>query len=312
MHKSHKPKGFTLVELLVVIAIIGILIAMLLPAVQAAREAARRLQCTNRLKQLSTAFHNYHSTYGHFPPGALISNELSWNVFILPYIEQESLHERFSFDEGYFYEEFPATAAKVKQANALNLISGFMCPSATQLKAAHDSAAVDGEMTYTSHYYGVAGPVGSKAPGVQYDYRPNMPYVNGHIATTGVLLLDDSVSIDEITDGTSNTFMLSEIANPKPKTNPQIGYGPPAGGDGASWVRGFGFGSGISSIKSVNYGINMIASYYNYNTFSSLHSGGGANFARADGSVSFVSQDLDLQLYKATCTRNEGEVEIAQ
>ncbi len=102
--------GFTLVELLVVIAIIGILIALLLPAVQAAREAARRSQCTNNLKQLSLAMHNYHDTFGVFPPGSLgdpawtgnyniYDGHFGWPVFILPFVEQQALHERIDFNK---------------------------------------------------------------------------------------------------------------------------------------------------------------------------------------------------------------------
>jgi prepilin-type processing-associated H-X9-DG protein len=134
----------------------------------------------------------------------------------------------------------------------------------------------------------------------------------GEIATSGVLLVTGNVSISEIIDGTTNTFMLGEIANPIAGANTSEN-----GGDAASWVRGVGNWAinnvtGISSIKSVKYGINMIGDEFNNFTFSSLHSGSGANFARADGSVTFVSQDVDVQIYKATCSRNESEVETVK
>lgn len=103
-HRSiRSPAAFTLVELLVVIAIIGILIALLRPAVQSAREPARRVQCANNLKQLALALHAYHASVGSFPPGAIVENNLSWNVFLLPYIEQQNLYDQFDFSSGEFY-----------------------------------------------------------------------------------------------------------------------------------------------------------------------------------------------------------------
>ena len=191
----NRNHGFTLVELLVVIAIIGILIAMLLPAVQAAREAARRLQCSNRMKQLVMAIHNYESSYSLLPPGARLDNELPWTVFILPYIEQESLYERFSFESGSFSKTFPPAAPKRKQEHALNLISDFICPSATKDMAAHNSSKVPeniGEQTHTKHYFGITGPVGAKGGGTNY---PSVTGYYGEIGTTGCLImLDDQAA----------------------------------------------------------------------------------------------------------------------
>jgi len=95
MNRRLSKRAFTLVELLVVIAIIGILVALLLPAIQAAREAARRTQCINNIKQLSLGMHNYHDTYKRFPRGAFATNRIAWSVRILPFIEENTLYDKF-------------------------------------------------------------------------------------------------------------------------------------------------------------------------------------------------------------------------
>lgn len=310
-----RHKGFTLVELLVVIAIIGILIALLLPAVQAAREAARRAQCTNNLKQLVLATHNYESAHKHFPPGALISNGLSWNVFVLPYIEQQDLYDKFDFNAGAFNGP-PNREGPNKSINALNPVNDFFCPSATVRIASHPSSTMeDGRKTYNTHYFAVAGP---KIPGSNfYEYvtSPTTQYPKadkyGGYALDGVMYLDSTTRIRDITDGTTNTFMLGEIAFNNYNT---YSLGLIGGGDGANWVRGWATFGGTSSTKNVVEGINIMPvgnGVYNFNdmAFSSMHPD-GAHFARCDGSVTFVNEDVSMDVYRATCSRAKGELEV--
>ena len=252
-----KRNAFTLVELLVVIAIIGILIALLLPAVQAAREAARRLQCSNNLKQLVLAMHNYEGTHNVLPPTAFeyvqndstkTGNELSWNCFILPFIEKMAICEQLSFVSGEFHHPRngdrrggPDADGKFKSLVAVNPIEAFFCPSATNRIAAHGSSTPlnPTRKTYNSHYFGVAGP--KISPGLPnpwgYEYQNIGSY--GGYAQDGVLYNDSAVKFSEITDGLSNTFMLGEMAMHEDNV-----YGSTAnwyGGDGANWVRGISF-----------------------------------------------------------------------
>ena len=319
-----KRNGFTLVELLVVIAIIGILIALLLPAVQAAREAARRLQCSNNLKQLVLALHNYEGTHGVLPPTSfvydgkqLMGNELSWNCFILPFIEKMAIYEQLSFVPGQFHADpnrqgGPDADGKYKSLVAINPIEAFFCPSAQNRIAAHGSSTPQNPVrkTYNSHYFGVAGPkIPSGLPN-QWGYEYKSGNYGGY-AQDGVLFNDSAVKFSDITDGLSNTFMLGEMAMHEDNV-----YGSTAnwyGGDGANWVRGISFG-GMASSKNVLFGVNVMpsaAGFYDFNDlpFSSMHPG-GAQFAKCDGSVSFVDEDVAMGVYWATCSRHKGEPEV--
>jgi prepilin-type N-terminal cleavage/methylation domain-containing protein len=150
--KAEVRRGFTLVELLVVIAIIGILIALLLPAVQAAREAARRMQCSNNLKQIGLGLHNYHDTFGTFPPGASQDQYLGYATRLLPFMEQKPLYDRVDFENVYSTPNNYAVGAV--------RVDAFLCPSSSEFTSKHTAEQANGQRCYTIHYYGNTGPVG--------------------------------------------------------------------------------------------------------------------------------------------------------
>jgi len=189
----NSRRGFTLIELLVVIAIIGVLIALLLPAVQAAREAARRSQCTNNLKQIGLALHNYHGVHNSFPmgssraPQALNPSQMAWwgdwsaHSMLLPFLEQQPLYNAANFSVTALGHD----PAGLMNATVVNTrLSGFLCPS-------------DGNAgrNYTNSYYASAG---------------TTTHRHHHIDFTGVFARNVSYGLADITDGTSNTIAFSE------------------------------------------------------------------------------------------------------
>ena len=289
--------GFTLVELLVVIAIIGILIALLLPAVQAAREAARRMQCSNNMKQIGLALHMYHDTHNVMPPAGIKVNGRyrgGWSVTILAHSEQSGILDSLAFPEYHYYSDRNKFAA-------MTPVPMFLCPSQGETHTQHNQVSgsskeqYNGQNPYTIHYQTVAGPT----PTATEDYPVDPDGGNGVFATGGIIYRDSSVSLDDVTDGTSKTYLVGELSWAKSCVF-------------RLWTRGC-TGTDCGGCKNMAYGINLgeyatyMNGFFNDCGFGSEHPG-GANFTMADGSVRFVSEDTFLGILKKTASRNAGEV----
>jgi len=287
VHKRANPQpagrnarcAFTLVELLVVIAIIGILIALLLPAVQAAREAARRMQCSNRLKQIALAMHSYHSSHNAFPPGNIHDGvrqrqQWGWAVFLLPHLEREPLYGELAPNDRRLVDVLNDSRARELVQFP---VSTFRCPTdrtpkllehTDQIRDMDGEAAVGTDFfAATSNFIGVTG---------FWDI--------GDQPANGVLFLNSAVSFSDIRDGTTNTFALGErdfycAAGTWAGVRDSMGSGP----------RGADYVLGRVSIK-INDPRNT-GNDHCCEGFSSSHPG-GANFALCDGSVRFVNENI--------------------
>lgn len=322
-------KGFTLVELLVVIAIIGVLVALLLPAVQAAREAARRAQCVNNLKQLSLAALNHESALGDLPPArkacdgqtapcvALGMNETSnidgitpnqmlmhgASVFVqlLPYLEQQALYELFDIKNKPMHPFRGSYLSDPAYQAALGTpMPQFSCPSDTKEVFAEWNHGLSSDIeSATSSYAGVAGDVGP--PNGRDLLWPNRS--NGgepfHLKNnnTGVFFYARRIELREITDGTSNTMFFGETT---------LGHRALANN---TWTNG---NRCNSSMRSTYHPLNTLVEAAGLTVrsgenithcgFNSFHPG-GANFAMGDGSVAFVQEEVDERTYRAMSTR---------
>ncbi|OHB79093.1 MAG: hypothetical protein A2V98_04015 [Planctomycetes bacterium RBG_16_64_12] len=268
--KSARP-AFTLVELLVVIAIIGILIALLLPAVQAAREAAHRMQCSNNLKQFGIAMHTYHDTFRCFPPGFMVVDDQgsvaggwAWGVFLMPYIEQSPLQGTLSVTK-YTLSQVVFDPALLPMLQMK--LSVFTCPS-SPMEPLRQFRGPGSQMVATANYTCSRG---------FFSYNGNTHLLKKN---DGVFYGESATKIRDVTDGTSNTIALGErTVLPSQATDPT---------KWPSWCGpgGLGIGSTVSSCVAdkMNHPTNM-------HSFSSHHPG-GANFCFTDGSVRFLSETI--------------------
>ena len=301
----NRRTGFTLVELLVVIAIIGVLVALLLPAVQAAREAARRMKCQNNLKQIGLALHNYHDSLKVFPPGGVTSNTTSWHVHVLPYLELKPLYDQFDFSKGTY--DSPASQVG-RGANGLTRVAVYLCPSSQteKMQLATPPNHVNtpdlvptntGVPPYTTHYYGNMGP---KNPGLT-DYTVRN-VGQGGFSQHGLFECNSRIRIAEVTDGTANTFLVGENSYHDQRYGSRF----------RNWMRGCDSNGNdhICGARNFQNGINTrspaLATPFHDIAMASHHPG-GTNFVLCDGAVKYMSQNIQLGTYKAIASRNGQE-----
>jgi prepilin-type N-terminal cleavage/methylation domain-containing protein len=319
-----KP-GFTLVELLVVIAIIGVLVALLLPAVQAARESARSTQCNNNIRQAAIALQLYHDSKLHLPTGADMRSVFfyspGWAALVLPHLEQGNRLATYqSFIRDALYKTHPARIRPAphngEHAIFTDPISAYVCPS-SQLGPKSPDAYVFADAPGNNHgalHYRANG--GSAHATAELVNGSQWPDTNDMYSVSGVIYPRSKVKMTQITDGTSQTILLGEHSS-------NVGRELQASGWGGvqPWTWGYynydakpddADEKGCVTVdnKILTYTINYPSSFFaSQSPYSSDHAGGGAKFAYCDGSVRTLSDDTPLALLQAMATRAGGDME---
>ena len=330
--------GFTLVELLVVISIIGVLVALLLPAIQAAREAARRSQCGNNLKQIGLGLLNFESTKRHFPPGRYKpagiteKNMLSWSVWHLPYIEQAVLFDRIDLS-------VPLTSPPNNMADlsgpANTVISTYVCPSTSRRQRFRgEDNRIQGLPSNPENnglacmdYIGIPGPDPEVINSLTGDVYGNDGATSLKNIQRGVLLKLNSdvicrfpsevcssavVSFMEITDGSAYTIVVAESAGkateeelrPEGEENRYLTNQPSGAWASGRNISAIDLDPGLGEPSAINPPEKW---QFAKEEFFSDHPG-GVSTLRCDGSVRFMADDTSRDIYFALCTRDAGEI----
>jgi len=320
--RAVRRRAFTLVELLVVIAIIGILVALLLPAVQAAREAARRMSCSNNMKQLALACHNYHDTFQTFPPAKLANGQLSNNTalatdvknttgwaLLLPFYEQQPAHDQYDFNVCSSSAKRPAITAPVRGNDQINHAVYSARYSVLECPSHPDAGESRSNMPGTEDLYSMRDAKRTSyffSTGQYNDDNSVYPNLSARrLRGLGAFGSDGAAKLDDVSDGTSNSLMLGESAGGRAKANANWG---PWGLTGTrTCCHGVVNANANTAVPGTpltytaaharDYHIN---SAYNNDpqgrqfawTFGSYHPG-GAQFSLCDGSTRFIAETVD-------------------
>lgn len=291
MKKAHL-RGFTLVELLVVIAIIGVLVALLLPAVQAAREAARRMQCTNNMKQIALAMHNYHDANNALPAGWIYRGgngkcNYGWAVAIMPYIEAGNFYNTLDPGKVPLYNRYKSGASATDKQLLQTAFPAYRCPS-DQSKKLNDNqkfGSSDHFDVALSNYIACAGSA------ITFPVKADN--------SGGVFYGNSWCTFGDITDGTTNTLLVSERRYRNyAATWLGVGKNDSYGNEGTP-----------RATFRMSFGINVAHASANVGKGVNSEHPGGANFALGDGSVRFISETTNIaNVMQLMADRADGEV----
>jgi prepilin-type N-terminal cleavage/methylation domain-containing protein/prepilin-type processing-associated H-X9-DG protein len=291
-----KRRAFTLIELLVVIAIIAILISLLVPAVQKVREAAARMQCTNNLKQIALAAHNYHDSFKRLPPAVNLPDQTNFgwdtepdpqkyyglHVALFPYYDQGPLRNQLVID---------VKDPQYKNCNGPNSIGATVialltCPSESQFPNG-------GVGQYGSYYFGLTSYGGCSGTSATDTNGKNM-------LKNGVFYMNSRVTFGLITDGTSNTLMFGE----RSRMNLAVTSSSESLG-GWAWANFYAQEDNTMNASQLPKGLEP----HGLDAFGSQHSGGSiSNFAFADGSVRSIPNSISIVTFQRLASRNDGQV----
>ncbi|WP_437192960.1 DUF1559 family PulG-like putative transporter [Planctomicrobium sp. SH527] len=322
-HCRVRRQGFTLIELLVVIAIIAVLIALLLPAVQQAREAARRSQCKNNMKQLGLALHNYHDVHLMFPIGSRSatvapanSRGCNWRVSILPYLEQAAVYNQLDFNGA----SFSGASTNFVGNEVLRgfVVSAFKCPSSPIEAFVDEPTSGNTNRSQMHEYVGISGatpdPLGRTTVCKQSG--------RGIVCGNGILLPNESRGIHHIVDGTSNTIVIAEQSG---RVNGEVLRANYSGGwtgtaaDSLILYRvstmpagNNYYHTGLTVVRQAINAKDKLAqassATYETNTIVNSFHTGGVHALFADGSVRFVSDNIDMDTYRRASVADDGQV----
>ncbi|HVU88446.1 MAG TPA: DUF1559 domain-containing protein [Pirellulales bacterium] len=331
MYRRYSRRAFTLVELLVVIAIIGMLVALLLPAVQAAREAARRGQCTNNLKQIGLALHNYVNSQGFFPPGYIDGNKVAtatpdndvgpgwgWAAFLLPFQEQQNLYNQIQFHQG--------VQAAVNATVAQQTLAMYQCPTDPwQDPVAIYDINMSAPIATVAHanYVGCNGWIECfYNAGGAADGSGGADGLQGGLGLEGdgLFFRNSRFTPASITDGLSVTIVVGERSGDH---SPSTWTGAVTGGLCPAWMAGQTPNSPPPgpAYDNTDFAEALVLAHGNAthvpsadfpifdpDTFYSMHAGQGANFLLGDGSVRFITSSIEPLTYQYMCTIAGGEI----
>lgn len=297
---------FTLRTLFVVTTCVAAVLALLVPAIQHAREAERRMKCTNTLRQIMLGMHNYEAAHKVLPKSFQPHSQLSWTIPLVPYMEATALGNLISHATGPYY------SVGKNDPHGLIKLSWLHCPASSvtkmELDPPSDVSPLDlvppntGGSPYTLHYYGISGPLAQRADGSQgFPLASPLTFEGAPVAGSGMLQWNTYVSFRMVMDGLSNTLCVGEMSWTSPKFGTRY----------RSWMHGGTDGSYLAGCRNIAQPINAhrrgpVLIPLNNMPMGSQHRG-GTQFGVGDGSVVFLAENMDFPTYQVLSTRDGGE-----